>query len=351
MMPRRAVSLPELSFLSFDPTVNTAGQKKGATDEAGRPKDTVMETYTTESRIQSSLADSITVTRDADTVGLDYAMAQRWLDVRMIRGKREIFAEVVTVTPALADLILKRNPDNRNLRKARLAEIKADLQNDNFAMNGESIILSKDGLLNDGQHRLVAVRDTGIPLQTMMVFGVARSSRLTLDQGTSRSSGDYLGMAGKGVDANTVAAVARLIIQYGRSGSIDPSNRGGRINRVVTKSEIVGIAMDREIEIVASIKCTTRCGKWIGSRSFVSFAHWVLAQADHNAATDFFERLVDGAVTAEQPLYTLRQRLIGEPTMSTPSRLEAMVRTWNATRRGEPLTRIMITGRVPAVNA
>ena len=352
----RGISLPELSILSFDPTEEiSADKKKGATDEAGRPKDNVMQTYSTDNSIPQSLADVITVGRDPDIAEREYKKAYEWLEPRFARGKKEIFSEAATITPSMAEVLLKGNPDNRNVKKARLAEIKADLENGNWVFNGESVIISRDGLLNDGQHRLMAVRDTGVSMKTLIVFGVARSSRITLDQGTARTSADYLNMQGRADEAPVVACVARMIWQYQKLGGFRDgasSNNKSRKRVWPTKSEIVGVAMDNERDILRSAAIVGKNSKLVGSQSFVAFCHWLICKIDDVAATQFVERLVDGAnLSPESPIYVLRQRLITEPRMKPNVRLEAVIRAWNATRRGKTLSKIQIMGSVPKIEA
>lgn len=268
----------------------------------------------------------------------------------MSRGRREVFSEIATITPSIAEVLLKGNPDNRNVKRTRLREIRADLENGNWVFNGESIIVSKDGLLNDGQHRLIAVRDSGVSMKTMIVFGVARSSRLTLDQGTARTSADYLGMQGKNEEAAVVAAVSRMIWQYENHGSLMTGGPNKTRRFYPTKAEILGLASDREVSIKLSICAIGKSSRLVGSQSFVAFCHWILSRIDDAAAQVFFDRLIDGVgLSPDSPIYILRQRFINEPRMRPNARLEAVIRGWNATRKRAQISKIQIMGTIPKV--
>src|SRR5688572_16689807 len=77
-----------------------------------------------------------------------------WFNERIERCKHTPVSEVVTVSPALAILLLDRNSGNRRISDVNLDRIKRDIMASRFAFNGEAIVVSKDGRLIDGQHRL-----------------------------------------------------------------------------------------------------------------------------------------------------------------------------------------------------
>lgn len=136
--------------------------------------------------------------------------AKSWLASKIERGKKEIFAEKIELTPELANLLWLINDSNRPFSDINLQRIKTDIIDGHYQLNGESIIISNDGLLNGGQHRVKAVMETGRAIPTMITFGVERDSRLTLDQGIPRSSAHFLGMMGVRSSIN-ISMIARLI--------------------------------------------------------------------------------------------------------------------------------------------
>lgn len=126
--------------------------------------------------------------KNAGTVG--------WFKECVHRSRNGMFSEVKTVTPGLAEVILSSNQDNRNVRSVKLAQMVSDMVGGKWALNGESIIISDTGELNDGQHRLMALIAAKKCLPLLFTFGAKRETRITLDQGANRSSGDYLHMTG-----------------------------------------------------------------------------------------------------------------------------------------------------------
>ena len=73
---------------------------------------------------------------------------------------------------------------------------------------------------------------------------------------------------------------------------------------------------------------------------------------DRDGASTFFRKLYSGADIAEgSALQTLRMRLTLDHDMKEPDRIEAIVRAWNTGKGEGPLSKIMIMGRIPKIEA
>ena len=152
----------------------------------------------------------------AKPAAVELVQADNWLLEAIERGRTETFALVAEIGPAEAQLLLSTNPGNRHLTTNALARIVRDLQGERWQYNGESIVVAETGELNDGQHRLQAVYNTGKPIRSVIAFGVPRSSRETLDTGKARDLADWVSLHGV-ANATTVAAACRVIMSYERS--------------------------------------------------------------------------------------------------------------------------------------
>lgn len=262
-----------------------------------------------------------------------------WLAERINLG--EPVSEVVTLTPILAGLLLERNKENRPVSQTNLDRLKSDLKGGRYVFNGEAIIISASGDLNDGQHRCMAVRETGKSLRTVMVFGPARETRMTLDQGVLRSAGHYLSMAGF-TDTNYLAGVAKLVWQFRTFNKVSNS-----IRDYPTKTQLTDVVMHYR-DIVDSLAFVSRKGATVlGSRSFLGFCHWAMCHANsREMADEFFEKLFTGAgLNIGSPILYCRNRLIelkGNPKLH--DKAELVFRSWNSWRKGEPVKFVRITG-------
>src|SRR5690606_20866214 len=111
----------------------------------------------------------------------------------------------------------------------------ADMRAGRWTFNGEPLLFSRDGLLNDGQNRLCAVIDANIPQPFGFIFGLSRESRMSVDQGAARGPGDYLGMGGR-KNAMNLAAIAKAVLGFERGDGLNLASRD------ITPAEIVSRA-------------------------------------------------------------------------------------------------------------
>jgi len=106
-----------------------------------------------------------------------------------------------TITPDLASRYLKLNRNNRHLREGQVDRLIRDHLGDQFLFNGDTIVFgpSEDGggeELFDGQHRLTMCVESSKPFIAIVVRGVERAAKQTIDKTIRRSLGDELQMAG-----------------------------------------------------------------------------------------------------------------------------------------------------------
>lgn len=261
--------------------------------------------------------------------------AEMWLNGQLARGRLEPFSVIGKVTPELADRLLACNPHNRSVSKRIVSRYATDMRNGQWEFNGESIKVSCDGLLNDGQHRLSACLESGVTIPMLFIFGLPRDSRLTLDQGLQRTVGHYFAMDGV-TDANVAAAVARMIWQIENLGFIETLS-----HYMPTKQQIreVGAAHRDEIaKAVADVPFDK--ANALGGRSLMVFARLWLARQDPVRAEAFFSALWTGAMLSEShPVLRLREKLYGMRREKVPmrDRLEAIFRAWNAYYEGREI--------------
>lgn len=257
---------------------------------------------------------------------------EAWLADRI--NSDEAIVEVVTLTPVLARLLLARNRENRPISEVNLDRIKRDIHAGHFTFNGEAIIVSHSGELNDGQHRVRAVLETGKSIRTVIVFGPARETRMTLDQGVVRTVGSYLAMKGF-TDANNLAASASYLWQYRNLERLSTTG-----SERPTKTEVM-LLLDHYRDLGDSVQFVSRSGaQTVASRSLLAFSHYILAKAGGESdAADFINRLIDGnSLDAKNPILYARNRLIGMKAKSAgrpTDKAELIIRAWNLWVRGD----------------
>jgi len=264
-----------------------------------------------------------------------------WVDGHVAKSQDKITTLVADLTPALASVLLGRNGDNRKIRESVVVGYARDMANGSWDMNGEPIIIAKNGMLNDGQHRCAAVIRAGTAIPAIFIFGVDRETRTTLDQGAVRRLSDYLAMEGH-TNTNRLASAAGYIWMYQNFGTIHASGRSKP-----TKSELIDFIiahpnLSKSIQFVDDKKAHK-----LVQGSVLAFAHWVFARRSTQAAADnFVLSLIEGAnLDVDSPILYVRNRLIAEHGNLRPNNsAELLFKGWNAYRRGDTLKRLVIMG-------
>jgi hypothetical protein len=100
--------------------------------------------------------------------------------------------QILTVTKELADKMLESNTTNREVRPANVEKYVKILKAGEWKLTHQGIAFDTDGKLVDGQHRLMAISQTGIEATMMVTHGVDPETFMVLDQGARRNAADIL---------------------------------------------------------------------------------------------------------------------------------------------------------------
>lgn len=268
-----------------------------------------------------------------------------WLNDCIERGTRGVFTETITVTPGLASELLKRNPDNRNLKPIKAQHFATDMINGRWAFNGEPIIIARSGELNDGQHRLTALIEANTTLPFLFVFGVERDSRTTVDQGSARGAGDYLTMDGY-TYAKNAATAGKYIIAYERSAGRNLSARGG-----ITNAEVLERVRHDEgiIKAAAYAHRHVKSYRHLVAHSIIATAHYLLSEIHPAEAENYLDQVCLGEnIKRGDPAFAVRSALAGERKYRDDA-LEIIFHGWNRYRSGQTLQLVRINGSFPAL--
>jgi hypothetical protein len=256
-----------------------------------------------------------------------------WFAQKVQQGAAKRFAEEVTITPAMAKRILEQNADNRPVSAKYIKQIAHDIKAGQWEVNGETIIISSDGWLNDGQNRLLGIIEADIPVQCFVVFGVARNSRMTVDMGRARTTTHYLGMENI-TNAHYCSIVAAQWAAYelGYFGKVTKASDLG-----ITKQDTLRFYHDhRQLIDTAITKLKSRT-RYLGSQGTgVLTAYCILQDRDTLYTDDFFNSLLDGSGLArDDVILELRNRLISDSGSLSPyQKCELILRHWMAWKDG-----------------
>lgn len=100
---------------------------------------------------------------------------------------------VMKVGPALAKKWLAKNTRNRAVRTSIVAKYARILRAGEWMLTHEGIAFNKAGVLLDGQHRLLAIEETGMTVEILVCTGVADETFAHINDGAMRNAADKLG--------------------------------------------------------------------------------------------------------------------------------------------------------------
>lgn len=262
-----------------------------------------------------------------------------------------------SIGPIPCDLILnreiveylgaeERNPMNRRIDRGLVSRLVSDISNGRWVYNGETIILTSDLLVNDGQHRLLAASKSGATIITAAIIGAARDSRTTVDTGRSRTLSNFLAMEGA-PNSSVASTVVKYLASYERLG-------GKSINvDIITTPEGKQYYRENSAEIDSIISKTPSDTSKVGGRSFVAAARCIIEREcfDDEVVNDFFVKYIKGTLLPEEsPIYKAREYIMEakKRKLSVLDKFEIILRAWNAFYRGKTWQRmITLSGTLP----
>lgn len=204
------------------------------------------------------------------------------------------------VTPRLAAFWLENlNTHNRDERSANLEAYCRDRLDGFWPITPQGLGFGKDGLLLDGQHRLLMVVKTGKATVFLIVFGLDDEAQRVLDRQARRTCGEQWKLDGI-TQGNRRAAIIRAL--WGIATAFTGSPTQHDYDQMAEKHKA---ALDWIVGIL------NRQGgsfprPWDAWLNAIFVVAW---EKDKRAISEFVQALWDGAITSGSPAQTLRKYL------------------------------------------
>lgn len=255
---------------------------------------------------------------------------QNWLKSRIHRGVQERFVEIVKVTPGLASAMMERNVNNRHLGVNRVSKYASIMQEGRWRLTSEALAFSTAGDLLDGQHRLAAIIESTVSIETTVWFGCRAEEFSVIDQGAARTAADLISIDGLGW-AYKRASLAQLLlrIQY-------PTIRTFDAARVRAKClDMQSATLDM------ALRAGDRASKVL-NKTAASLAHYEIAlkSGKVHRIDEFWDGLCGGAgLATSSPILGVREWLRSN-VLAKNSRergikeAAAVILAWNAFLKG-----------------
>lgn len=209
---------------------------------------------------------------------------------------------LMLITPVIAVKWLQRNTENRKSKANKITEYKRAIKAGGWMVNGEPIIFDWNGVLRNGQNRLMAIVESGLGIESYVVFDVDPASFETMDTGTKRTAGDALHIRGEN-NYVLLAGAVKALIKY-RSGNL-------------SNSFIPNFEVSRFIEAHPDVRNDVA---WVRSRSksdvfikpsTLAACKYLCRWADSEKHEEFWNQFFSGTGLYDgSPVLALRQKLI-----------------------------------------
>lgn len=255
----------------------------------------------------------------------------------------------VLVTPALAVELLSINEDNRRVARNKVVEWANVMRQGRWRNTHQAIAIDDDGNVLDGQHRLHAVVETGIPVWMRVWFGESRDVFPVLDRGANRMAAQFVDVK----NATVVTAAAKLLAVIDNTtdavkveAGIKP--RYDSMENNIESFERWRAELTRNSSACVSVYHATR----INSSMLLATVAMASQTQYADQIEEFLVGLKDGiGFTEGDPRAALRQRwAVGYRELSTTQRRSGMatvIKAWNYYVEQQPVRQLRIGPNEP----
>lgn len=264
----------------------------------------------------------------------------------------EIRESVEVITPTAAKALLDHTRETqsfldttgetaagrqRGVRRSAVNSYAQAMVDQQWALTYVPILIDTYGRVVDGQHRLLAVVQSGLAQRFKVVRGVDPTIANYLDIGARRDGGDFLQtQCGITKHGKRLAAAVNWVYRYDTGAMA--RNNGVPLYRMAEQlARCQGI--ERSVALSAGAYHVCRRG------AVLAGAHFVFSRIDAAEADVFLMRIRDGVGLASQdPELLLRERLLtsNRGTSYNLRDLSALVvRAWNLRREGRTVQRLV----------
>lgn len=251
---------------------------------------------------------------------------------------------IESIGPREAQKILGNNTHNRNVRAHHVDHLAAVMTEGGWSEdNGETIKIGADGVLLDGQHRLLAIVRSGVELDMLVVRGLEPFTQESLDRGARRTFGDVLKLRGESMP-NDLAATLRLVVVWESGVRSAILFVGGGAQHLPSDRQMLDL-LDRRPDLRECTADAKRLSREIPvlTGRVLSLLLYLTRDLDSDDSDFFFDRLASQSNVGEgEPIYELhhalrrRESSLGGSGAATSMyyALAIAVKAWNAYRLG-----------------
>lgn len=232
----------------------------------------------------------------------------------------------------MAKEMLESNVSNRRVNLSMVSQYAFDMVNGNWKTDtAECIKFSKERILLDGQHRLLAIVKANTPILFHVAFDLDENVFDVLDTGKIRNTTDIFKINGihkENVIPSIITQYNQIVLnKYASLQGVDTSTSHKLLKQYYESPEfwqnVARVATNYYI-LFAKIITPSMIGGF--------YAYFV--KSDAELADNFFSQLCSGANITNNTILLLRNRLIQDKVsvkkIQKLTKVIFMIKTWNA---------------------
>jgi hypothetical protein len=250
--------------------------------------------------------------------------------------------ERVLVTPELANKLLDLNTENRPIRQREVLLWAGIIKRGEWLYTHQGIAIDNRGILQDGQHRLSGIVQTGISCEMQISIGMAPENFNAIDNGLRRTFGDVAANMGLHTNRNRVGTAARMLTLY---DGWPERARTEKVNNTEV-AHILGHQFDDTRTVGDVIYAATARAQalWAACRLNVSAATtgiyllWFKVGEDHPLVHEFLDGLLKGSnMDEDDPRFVLRRYVMSPSNKRRDAwlHLSLFIKAWNKFVQGK----------------
>jgi hypothetical protein len=254
------------------------------------------------------------------------------------------------ITPRKAEEYLKLNKVNRPLSKRLVRDFAEAMRRGEWQVTHQGIALDTDGILVDGQHRLAAIVEAGIPVEITVFTDVPVGTFDVLDTGKKRNAADVLAIEGE-KSSVMLAAMVRTVWLYENRPELNWS--GGDAG--VSNHQIVE-ALQQHPKLRDFISVGEHLAAATGLiKSAAGAASYLVSQASPRDLTPWFDGITEGTgLTKGDPRLLFRRVMFAQTRKQaglvlhrreTREHVTLYLKAFNAWATGASLTQLRYSPR------
>lgn len=262
----------------------------------------------------------------------------------------KVCIKTILLTPEEASKYLERNNDNRPINRKNVNKYVKAIKEGTFVPTGDCILIDKYGNLLNGQHRLTAIVETGIPVYIDIKYGVEPDVKFIINEGRPTTTTDKgtMFLSKYDISPKMYAPIAKTIEFINNKGKLTKNKLDYSPYDIISffENNEKSLNILRKISNHASQKKNP-----FGNASHALMKEVVFHIIDTEKAQEFFDSIYDCSFLKGTPTHTLWMWLNKRKENNKNARwgargeeeLDAAINVaWNAFIKGKTLEKIRI---------